>query len=113
MKQASDSLPPGQKTIQTRNVTRCKAIMRMATDPERRTPTMVVITGLAGTGKTIASQDYMESLTPDPYTALPACIKVNVKPRSTPRALAETILESLSEKSPNGRNIYEIANEAA
>lgn len=109
---AEDHLPKGQPLIETRNVKRCRSLMRMITDPQRRTPTMGVISGVAGVGKTIAAQYYLDSLPPHAQTALPTAIKVKVMPRSTPKALAQTILDSLLEK-PEGRNIYEIADKAA
>jgi DNA transposition AAA+ family ATPase len=109
---AEDHLPDGQKPIQTTNVKRSKAFIRLLTDEERKSPTMGVITGLPGIGKTIAAQDYLDSLPPHANTALPIGIKVKVMPRSTPRALAKTIMDSLLEKS-RGNNIYEIADEAA
>jgi DNA transposition AAA+ family ATPase len=109
---AEDRLPEGQKTIQTSNVKRSKRFIGLLTDPERRSPTMAVITGLPGMGKTIAAQDYLDNLEPHAHTALPIAIKVTVLPRSTPRALAKTIMDGLLEKS-RGNNIYEIADEAA
>lgn len=109
---AEDHLPEGQPLIETKNVKRCRSLMRMITDPRRRTPTMGVISGVAGVGKTIATQYYLDSLPPHAQTALPTAIKVKVMPRSTPKALAQTILDSLLEK-PEGRNIYEIADNAA
>jgi DNA transposition AAA+ family ATPase len=109
---AEDHLPEGQPLIETKNVKRCRSLMRLITDPRRRTPTMGVISGFAGVGKTIATQYYLDSLPPHAQTALPTAIKVKVMPRSTPKALAQTILESLLEK-PEGRNIYEIADKAA
>lgn len=109
---AEDHLPEGQPLIETRNVKRCRSLMRLITDPRRRTPTMGIISGFAGVGKTIATQYYLDSLPPHAQTALPTAIKVKVMPRSTPKALAQTILDSLLEK-PEGRNIYEIADKAA
>jgi DNA transposition AAA+ family ATPase len=109
---AEDHLPHGQPVIETKNVKRCRSFLRLITDPERRSPTMGVITGRAGVGKTIASQHYLDSLAPQAQTALPTAIKIKVMPRSTPRALAKTILDSLLEKS-RGRNIYEMADEVA
>lgn len=109
---AEDRLPEGQKVIQTTNVKRSKLFIGLLTDPERRSPTMGVITGLPGVGKTIALQDYLDNLAPHVYTALPIAIKVTVLPRSTPRAFAKTIMDGLLEK-PRGNNIYEIADEAA
>jgi DNA transposition AAA+ family ATPase len=109
---AEDRLPEGQKVIQTTNVKRSKLFIGLLTDPERRSPTMGVITGLPGVGKTIALQDYLDNLAPHVHTALPIAIKVTVLPRSTPRAFAKTIMDGLLEK-PRGNNIYEIADEAA
>jgi DNA transposition AAA+ family ATPase len=109
---AEDHLPEGQKIIQTNNVKRCRSFLHLLTDPERSTPTMGVITAPAGTGKTIATQYYLDSLVPHSHTALPIAIKLKVMPRSTPRALAQTVLDGLQEK-PKGRNIYEMADEAA
>jgi len=109
---AEDYLPEGQSVIETKNVKRCRSFIRLITDPKRRSPTMGVITGLAGVGKTIASQYYLDNLAPHAQTALPTAIKIKVMPRSTPRALAKTILDCLLEKS-RGRNIYEMADEVA
>jgi DNA transposition AAA+ family ATPase len=109
---AEDHLPHGQLVIETKNVRRCRSFLRLITDPQRRSPTMGVITGRAGVGKTIASQHYLDSLAPQVQTALPTAIKIKVMPRSTPRAMAKTILDSLLEKS-RGRNIYEMADEVA
>lgn len=109
---AEDHLPEGQPVIETKNVKRCRSFLRLITDPERRSPTMGVITGLAGVGKTIAAQHYLDSLAPQAQTVLPLAIKIKVMPRSTPRALAKTILDSLLEKS-RGSNIYEMADEVA
>ena len=109
---AEDHLPEGQPVIETKNVKRCRSFMRLITDPRRRSPTMGVITGLAGVGKTIALQYYLDSLAPHAQTALPVAVKVKVRTRSSPRALAINILESLQEQ-VRGRNIYEIADEAA
>src|SRR5438270_702679 len=109
---AEDHLPEGQKPIQTTNVKRSKVFIRLLTDSERNSPTMGVITGLPGTGKTIAPQDYLDNLTPNAHTARPIAIKIKVVPRSTPLALAKVIMDSLQEKS-RGKNINEIADEAA
>jgi len=50
-----DNLPDGQKPIQATNVKQCKAFIRLLTDLERSSPTMGMITGLPGMGKTIAA----------------------------------------------------------
>ena len=75
---------------------------------------MGVITGPAGVGKTIATQEYIKSLALNTHTALPTAIKVTVQPRFSPRALVKTILESMLEKRrKQSGNIYEIADDAA
>jgi DNA transposition AAA+ family ATPase len=109
---AEDRLPDGQKTIQTTNVKRSKRFIGLLTDPERRKPTMAVITGLPGMGKTIAVQDYLDNLAPHAHTALPMAIKIKVKPRSTPLALAKVIMDGLQEKY-RGNTIFEIADEVS
>ncbi len=53
---AGDHLPEGQKPIQATNVKRSKAFIRLLTDSERSSPTMGVITGLPGMGKTIVAE---------------------------------------------------------
>jgi len=111
---AEDQLPKGQEPITTSNVTRTHMFLTLLTDEERIWPTMGVITGDAGTGKTIATQLFLNQLMISSYTALPLAIKVTVNPRSSPRDLAATILESLREKPHGTRSTsFEIANDAA
>jgi DNA transposition AAA+ family ATPase len=105
-------LRPGQAPIQTSNVCRFKAFVKLLTDPHKAYPTMGVVTGPAGIGKTVSIEDYLYGLEPCSHTGLPAAIQVTVKPRSTPRALGISIATSLGER-PRGSNIYEIADEAA
>ncbi len=109
---AEDLLPEGQPLIETKNVKRCRSFLRLITDQQRRCPTMGVITGLAGVGKTIAIQHSLDGLALHAQTAFPTAIKIKVMPCSTPRALTKTILDSLLEKA-RGRNIYEMADEVA
>ncbi len=109
---AEDHLPDGQKTIQTTNVKRSKRFIGLLTDPRRRKPTMAIITGLPGMGKTIAVQDYLDNLAPHARTALPMAIKIKVKPRSTPLALAKVIMDGLQEKY-RGNTVFEIADEVS
>jgi DNA transposition AAA+ family ATPase len=112
MESFGENLPPGQTPIQTSNLRRSMAFIELLTDPRRDYSVMGVVTGGAGMGKTIAMDYYLASQQPLPHTGLPGSIKVVVKPRSTPKALAFDILASLCEK-PRGRNIYEAADEAA
>jgi DNA transposition AAA+ family ATPase len=107
-----ERLPPSQPLIQTSNVRLFGAYAELLTDPHRRCPVMGSVTGSAGIGKTIAIEHQLASQQPLPHTGLPSRIKVVVKSRSTPKALAFDILAILGEK-PRGRNIYEAADEAA
>jgi replication-associated recombination protein RarA len=109
---AEDRLPPGQKPIETSNVRRFITFMELITDSQKRYSTMGVVTGPAGIGKTVSIQAYLDNLEPRAHTGLPGSIKVTVKPRSTPKALAVDTVDSLRDK-PRGRNSYELADEAA
>lgn len=109
---SEDSLPPGQKPIPTSNVKRFNAFIKLLVDSHDRYPTMGVVTGGAGIGKTVAIQAYLDRLEPQLHTGLPTAIKVKVKPRATPKALALDMVACLKDK-PRGRNIYEVADEAA
>ena len=111
---AENQLPKNQKPIQTSNVTRAHMFLSLLTDEERTSPTMGVLTGVAGIGKTIAIQLYHNQLMRSPYTALPIAINVTVDPRSSPRDLASAVLESLREK-PRGKRSTSngMANDAA
>lgn len=109
---ADDELPDGQVPIKTKNVGRLNGFMRMITDPRREYPTMGVVTGQAGLGKTISIQHYLNSEKPRVHTGLPASVRIKVKPRSTSKALAYDIVVGLRDH-PRGRNVYEVADEAA
>jgi len=107
-----DCLPPGQKLIATSNVKRFKAFLALITDTSKMYSMMGVVTGLAGIGKTVSIKAYLDGLEPCAHTGLPRSTKVTVKPRSTPKALAVEVAANLGDR-PRGRNIYEVADEAA
>lgn len=68
---------------------------------------MGVITGDAGVGKTIAIQTYFQSLVPRAYSGFPACISIKVRPRSTAKALAKTLVATLNGEQA-GHNVYDL-----
>ncbi len=109
---AEDELPQEQQIIQTSSLLRFTSFVHLIRESRKRYPTMGAVTGHPGMGKTVAIQAYLNSLAPRSHTGLPAAVKVKVKPRSTPKALALDIVAAL-EDTPRGRNIYEIADEAA
>ena len=109
---AEDVLPDEQSPIVTRNLTRFRSFMRLITDGSRGYPTMGIVTGGAGLGKTIAVDTYLTNLSPRDHTGLPAAVAIKVKPRSTSKALANDIVSALHDI-PRGRNVYEVADEAA
>jgi len=109
---AEDHLPPGQEPIETSNVRRFKAFTGLIINSRQRYPMMGVVTGDAGVGKTVSIQAYVDTMEPRTHTGLPAAIRVKVKPRSTSKALAVDIVSTLKDR-PRGRNIYEVADEAA
>lgn len=111
---ADGRLPPNQPLIQTVSVKRLFLFLDAACLSEQETgyTSMAVVTGVAGIGKSVAVGDYMASLKPLAHTGLPAGLLIKVGPRSTPRALAKSIVVRLQER-PRGRNTTELADEAA
>jgi DNA transposition AAA+ family ATPase len=109
---AGDRLPPGQKPILTSSVRRFIAFMGLITDPKKGYSTMGLVTGDAGLGKTVAIQAYLDDLEPRTHTSLPAVTKIQIKPRSTPKALAVDIAAMLRDE-VRGGNIYQVADSAA
>jgi DNA transposition AAA+ family ATPase len=108
---AADWLPPGQEPIITSRVKRFKVFCHLIADLDQDYPTIGLVTGAAGLGKTIAIRAFLGGLAPRPHTSLPSVIKLEVKPRSTPKALALDIVSALRDK-PRGRNIYQVSDEA-
>jgi DNA transposition AAA+ family ATPase len=102
-------LPPGQAPIMTTSVKRFHAYMNLLMQSRAETgyATMGAITGDAGVGKTIAIQTYVQQLTPRTYSGFPACVNIKVSPRSTAKALGQTLLSRLSGR-PSRHNIYQI-----
>jgi DNA transposition AAA+ family ATPase len=109
---AEDTLPPGQEPILTSNVMRFKSFIMLLTNSNNGYSTMGVVTGVAGVGKTVAIQTYVDSQKPLLHTGLLPVVKIKVKPGSTPKALATDIVTVLKDK-PRGRNTFEMADEAA
>lgn len=108
---AEDILPGEQPAIETSNVNRLIGFTNLIRDPNRRYPAIGTVTGAAGTGKTVAVHYYVSQERPRPSTWLPAVVKVKVKPRSTPKAFAVDLLQSMQEE-PKGQNVYQVADEA-
>jgi len=109
---ADDELPDGQLPIKTSNVGRFNSLIRMITDTNRKYATMSAATGGAGLGKTTAIQQYLNNEKPREHTGLPASVRIKVKPNSTAKALANDIVTGVCDR-PRGRNVYEVADEAA
>ena len=111
-----DGLPQGQAPIITTSVKRFLLFVELLMQSKLITgySSMGVVTGLAGVGKSIAIQAFLNGQEARPHTGLPACIMIKVTPGSTPRALVEKLLISLGER-PRGMNTnrYKIADEAA
>ena len=111
---SEDKLPSGQPIIHTSNLVRFEKFLKMSSLLHQKEwkPTMGLITGVAGVGKTIAIAHYVTNYPQRPHTGLPGCIKARIRSRSTPKALAMDIASALGEQ-PRGRNVYELADEAA
>ena len=102
-------LPPGQAPIMTNSVKRFHAYMQFMMQSREETgyATMGVITGDAGVGKTIAIQTYLQQLQPRAYSGFPACVGIKVRPRSTAKALAKTLVATLNGEQA-GHNVYDL-----
>ena len=102
-------LPAGQAPIVTTSVQRFQVYMQFLMQSREDTgyATMGVITGDAGVGKTIATQMYLQSLSPRAYTGFPACVCIKVSPRSTAKALAKQLIVTLNGEHA-GHNVYDM-----
>lgn len=107
-----ERLPEGQEPIRTSNVARFEGFIKLIVDPHTLSPTMGAVTGAAGVGKTVSIQAYVSSMPPRSHTDLPAAIMIEVKPKSTPKAIAIDIVKALQDR-PRGSTIFEVADEAA
>jgi DNA transposition AAA+ family ATPase len=109
-------LPPGQNPIITNSMEKFQFFVELLMRSKQKTgyTTMGVVTGLAGVGKTIAIQTFLDSLEERSHTGLPAGIVIKVTPGSTTRAFLENLLKGFGER-PRGlhTNRYKIADEAA
>ena len=110
---ADGRLPENQPLIQTVSVKRVNLFLDVVCTSVIETgyPSMGVITGGAGIGKSAAVRHFMAQMKPLAHTGLPAGLLIIIGPRSTPRALAKSIVEQLQER-PKGRNAIELADEA-
>lgn len=111
---ADGKLPKNQPLIQTSGVKRLFRILDgvLLSEPETGYSGMAIVTGGAGIGKSVTVQYYMDQMKPLAHTGLPAGLLMKVGPRSTPRALAKSIVERLEGRA-RGRNTTELADEAA
>jgi DNA transposition AAA+ family ATPase len=93
----------------TNSVKRFHAYMQFIMQSREETgyATMGVITGYAGVGKTIAIQTYLQQLQPRAYSGFPACVGIKVRPRSTAKALAKTLVATLNGEQA-GHNVYDL-----
>lgn len=107
-------LPPQQPVVLTPSCHTCIDFL----DLLRRIPhltgyaSMGAITGEAGLGKSVAVTHYLAMQTPRAHTGVPGVMLYTLKPRSTPRALAEGLIETLHDR-PKGRTVYKFEAEAA
>jgi DNA transposition AAA+ family ATPase len=107
-------LPYGQAPITTNSVKRFQACMQFIMQSREQTgyATMGIVTGDAGLGKTIAIQTYLQDLKPRAYSGFPACVGLKVSPRSTAKALAKSLISTLS-GDHGSYNVYDMEAVAA
>jgi DNA transposition AAA+ family ATPase len=105
------SLPAGQFAIETTNLKKFRMFTELLLNTSKRYPTMGAATGVSGVGKTVAIDTFVSRQEPRTYTGLPGIIKVEVKPRSSSKTLAEQIVTALGYK-PKGSNGPKLSDEA-
>jgi hypothetical protein len=108
-------LPPGQQPIITNSIEQFYLSIDMIVRARELTgySTMAVVVGLAGVGKTIAIQSYLNKLEDRLHTDLPAGMVLKVTPELTTKELMVTLLTSFGERPRSNINRHMIANEAA
>jgi len=99
-----------QPLINTSSVAQLEAFIQMAIRSRRGSAVMGVITGNAGIGKTSAIEYVLEHFPPRAHTDLPACIRIEVRPRSTAKMLAEDWLARFGEVQ-HGKNTRQYSDE--
>lgn len=109
---AEDFLPDGQHAIKTSNLTNFHAFCSLLTETGSGSLRMGVVTGAPGTGKTTAIQSYLDAQRINAHTGLPSALRIKVKPKSTPKALATDVVSVVKDRA-RGRTSYELADEAA
>src|SRR6185436_14853290 len=92
-------LPHGQQKVYTSNIRRLERICRLVVDRRRLHDysTIVVTTGPAGSGKTIAAQYIIEHQPPRAHTSLPGMIRITLTAGSTRRMQAVLLATELEE----------------
>ena len=110
-----DRLPPGQQPIITNSIEQFYLSIDMIVRARELTgySTMAVVTGLAGVGKTIAIQSYLNKLQDCLHTGLPAAMVLKVMPELTTKQLVATLLRGFGERPRSHTNRHMIANEVA
>ncbi len=97
-----DILPPGQKTIITRNILKFNRGVKLLLDSKQQTgySAIALVTGGAGYGKSVALLNYLNSLEPLPHTGFPACAAIRIRPDSTPKTVVEDLYTLFKEPMP-------------
>jgi hypothetical protein len=97
-----DILPPGQKTIITRNIEKFNRGVKLLLDSKQQTgySAIALVTGRAGYGKSVALLNYLNSLVPRPHTGLPACAAIRIRPDSNPKTVVQDLYACFKEPMP-------------
>jgi AAA domain len=109
-----DILPPGQKTIHTRNIEKFNRVVKLLLDAKQLTgySAIALATGRAGCGKSVAILNFLNNLAPHPHTGFPACIAIHIRPDSNPRTVVQDLYACFKEPIPRFTR-HQYADEAA
>lgn len=104
----TDTLPDGQPAIQTYNSTRLEQLCTLARASRRMYPTMGLVTGSPGMGKTTAIHKYVSGHAPYSHTGLCPVVRVEVPDHPTRKSLITAILRALGETPMNENESYDL-----
>lgn len=111
MTQNQAILPGGQSVIETTSLKECEGFIKLLADPERIYPTMGLVYGPPGIGKTTTIDNLLLKVDPQSHTKRPAVIRVRIKSRGAAKALAPDIIKACGDQ-PQTTNDFERLDEA-
>src|SRR6266700_1026203 len=105
-----DILPPGQKTINTRNIEKFNRVVKLLLDAKQLTgySAIALATGSGGCWKSVAILNFLNNLAPHPHTGFPAYIAIHIRRDYKSRTVVQDLYACFKEPIPRfTRHQYE------